>query len=120
MSNRNKRHQPYDLSNPQNWTVGKLKNEIERKGMKLTTNVPKPALLQIYNQLSRLNAHNTTDCDQSVINPTNQTVPNSTSAQVQESVPVSHSELSIPSGAQGGGEIVNNALGVISGVQNAV
>ena len=88
--------------------------------MTLTTNVPKPALLQIYNQLSRLNAHNTTDCDQSVINPTNQTVPNSTSAQVQESVPVSHSELSIPSGAQGGGEIVNNALGVISGVQNAV
>ena len=30
MANRSKhRHQPYDLNNPLNWTVAKLKNEIE-------------------------------------------------------------------------------------------
>ena len=44
-------HQPYDLENPGNWTVNKLKMEIEKRGMKLTSNVPKSTLLQIYNQL---------------------------------------------------------------------
>ena len=46
-----RRHQPYDLENPGNWTVNKLKMEIEKRGMKLTSNVPKSTLLQIYNQL---------------------------------------------------------------------
>ena len=46
-----------------------------------------------------------------MINPTNQTVPDSTSVQVQESVPLSHSELSIPSGAQGGGGLLIMCLG---------
>ena len=46
-----RRHQPYDLENPGNWTVNKLKMEIEKIGMKLTSNVPKSTLLQIYNQL---------------------------------------------------------------------
>ena len=53
MANRSKhRHQPYDLNNPMNWTVAKLKNEIEKLGVKLTTSVSKSALLQIYNQVS--------------------------------------------------------------------
>ena len=52
MSTRSKQHQPYDLNNPLNWTVGKLKSEIAKKDMNLTANIAKPALLQIYNQIS--------------------------------------------------------------------
>ena len=48
---RSNRHQPYDMENPANWTVSKLITEIEKTGMKLTSNVSKSALLQIFNQL---------------------------------------------------------------------
>ena len=46
-----KRHLPYDMGNPANWTVSKLKTEIENRGMKITSNVSKNALLQIFKQL---------------------------------------------------------------------
>ena len=50
------RAEPYDLNLPENWTVNKLKAEISKLGVTLTTqNIPKSALLQIYNQLKEKN-----------------------------------------------------------------
>ena len=40
--------QPYDLDNPANWTANKLKNELETLGFKLSSTIPKSALIQIY------------------------------------------------------------------------
>ena len=48
-----RRQQPYDMENPANWTVNKLKTELENRGLKLTTTVSKAALLQIYQQVSK-------------------------------------------------------------------
>ena len=53
MSSKRRRHQPYDLDNPANWTVNKLKNELEIRGIKLITAVSKSALLQLYQQLCK-------------------------------------------------------------------
>ena len=49
---RTQRAEPYDLNLPENWSSNKLKAEISKSGVTLTTqNIPKSALLQIYNQL---------------------------------------------------------------------
>ena len=53
-SSAKRRHQqPYDMDNPVNWTINKLKTELETKGIKLTAPVSKTALVQLYNQLPK-------------------------------------------------------------------
>ena len=95
-SNRSRRHQPYDLNNPLNWTVSKLKSEIAKKGLNLTANITKPALLQIYQQLDTSvnaseNSGNSSQSDQQITMP-----------------PPNEDNLN------------TNILGVVSGVQTAV
>ena len=112
MSTRSKQHQPYD--NPLNWTVGKLKSEIAKKGMNLTANIAKPALLQIYNQISGNgynmpggNAPNTSgaiDTDNK-----NQTLHDNAAQEQQWIVPNVKED-----------SVTKSLLGVVLGVQNAV
>ena len=95
-SNRSRRHQPYDLNNPLNWTVSKLKSELAKKGLNLTANITKPALLQIYQQLDTSvnvseNSGNSSQSDQQITMP-----------------PPNEDNLN------------TNILGVVSGVQTAV
>ena len=52
-SAKRRRQQSYDMDNPANWTINKLKTELETRGIKLTASVSKAALLQLYNQLSK-------------------------------------------------------------------
>ena len=52
-SRRSRRHQPYNLDDPANWTVNKLKTELEILGIKLTSTLPKSALIQLYQQLCK-------------------------------------------------------------------
>ena len=47
-SAKRRRQQSYDMDNPVNWTINKLKTELETKGIKL-----KAALVQLYNQLPK-------------------------------------------------------------------
>ena len=136
MANRSKhRHQPYDLNNPLNWTVAKLKNEIEKLGMKLTTSVSESALLRIYNQVSG----NRTVASAADLNLPEE-APIRASEQSQDTVNGPQnggaSDLTVPVESQvrasersqetvsrsenGGANIINNALAVISGVQGTV
>ena len=41
------------MDNPVNWTINKLKTELETKGIKLTAAASKAALVQLYNQLPK-------------------------------------------------------------------
>ena len=53
MPSMHRRKQPYDLDNPANWTVKKLKNELEALGVKLTSTMPKSSLIELYQQLCK-------------------------------------------------------------------
>ena len=53
MPSRHRRNQPYDLDNPANWTVKKLKNGLEALGVKLTYTMPKSSLIELYQQLCK-------------------------------------------------------------------
>ena len=114
MSTRSKRHQPYDLNNPLNWTVGKLKSEIAKKGMNLTANIAKPALLQIYNQISgngsNMSGRNTPNTSGAIdTDNNNQTLHDNTAQEQQRIIPNVRENSA-----------TNSLLGVVSGVQNAV
>lgn len=39
---------PYDLNDPNNWTIARLKNELQKCGIRISQNLPKPALKQLY------------------------------------------------------------------------
>ena len=52
-SAKRRRQQSYDMDNPVNWTIDKLKTELETKGIKLTAAASKAALVQLYNQLPK-------------------------------------------------------------------
>ena len=52
-SAKRRRQQSYDMDNPANWTVNKLKTELETRGIKLTASVSKSALLQLSHRLSK-------------------------------------------------------------------
>ena len=52
-SAKRRRQQPYDMDNPVNWTINKLKTELETRGIRLTAAVSKAALVQLYNQLTK-------------------------------------------------------------------
>ena len=109
MSNRSKRHQPYDLNNPLNWTVGKLKNEIAKKGMNITSTISKAALLQIYNQLSGINQEprpNTVEDDVMTPSAVHNVV------QVQQQVPVADSASNSYHGGKESSD--SSALGVLA------
>ena len=47
-SAKRRRQQSYDMDNPVNWTINKLKTELETKGIKLTAAASKAALVQFY------------------------------------------------------------------------
>ena len=52
-SAKRRRQQSYDMDNPANWTINKLKTELETQGIILTAAFSKEALLQLYHQLSK-------------------------------------------------------------------
>ena len=127
--------QPYDLNNPLNWTVAKLKNEIKKLGMKLTTSVSKSALLQIYNQVSGnrtvasaadLNVPEeapirASEQSQDTVNgPQNSSASDLTVPVESQVIASERSQKTVSRSENGGADIINNALAVISGVQGTV
>ena len=65
-----RRHKPYDLENPGNWA----ENGNRKRGMKLTSNVPKSTLLEIYNQLHVPSGISQNNCSEPrTVNPNSET-----------------------------------------------
>ena len=114
MSRRNtRRHQPYDLNNPANWTVNKLKLEIEKLGIKITPAISKSALLQIYNQLMSKN----------VVNIPQNTVSDTELNTVEEAPTEREHEVtmvnSVPSGNTDS-SMLSNQMGLMASVQQTI
>ena len=114
MSRQNTRcHQPYDLNNPANWTVNKLKLEIEKLGIKITSAISKSALLQIYNQLMSKN----------VVNIPQNTVSDTELNTVEEAPTEREHEVtmvnSVPSGNTDS-SMLSNQMGLMASVQQTI
>ena len=53
MASRKSRKKPYDTDNPSNWTAAQLRSELDKLGLHLNSSVPRTALKQIYDQISK-------------------------------------------------------------------
>ena len=111
---------------PVNWTVSKLRNEIATLGLNLTSKaIPKSALLQIYEQLSKKGGDS--ESDHNLDNNIPVTVDNNIPVTVEntENTTVDTSTLSIPGIAQNSSvsamqDMQNGLKGIMSAMQGQI
>lgn len=129
MSKRSRRHQPYDLNNPINWTSNKLKIEIEQLGVKLTASVSKSALLQIYRQLSANDSQGSRNDTSDVIITDNEAEVTEANKNInarndmnitQQSENDITGSVQTPPSSGTASDMLNSTLSVISGMQNTI
>ena len=126
-SRRSRRHLPYNLDDPANWTVNKLKTELEVLGIKLTSTMPKSSLIQLYQQLCKakngseppsMNANtNDTMNTQSDFPRTLGIENNNQSSVVTE---ISTNMPTLNSNAVSGDNLVPGTVGVITAMQSTI